>query len=60
MGATPAGEEIDDRDDDRQRRQDEYSVNRVHPVEGLPSAESGYIFITKAANGPAFDPPATA
>jgi hypothetical protein len=58
--ATPPCEEVEDADDHRERREDEYSENaRVHPLEGLPSAESGYVFITKVS-GRAFDPPATA
>jgi hypothetical protein len=48
LDATPAGEHIEDGDDYGERRQDEYCVNRVHPVEGLPSAESGYVLIDKA------------
>ncbi len=36
LDAPPAGEEIKDGDDHGERRQDEHSVNRVHPVEGPP------------------------
>jgi hypothetical protein len=45
--AAPAREQVGDGDNYGQRRQYEYSVKWVHPVEGLPSAESGYVFITK-------------
>ena len=38
--ATPTCEQVGDGDDYGQGRQNEYSVNRVHPLEGLPSAES--------------------
>jgi hypothetical protein len=36
LDATPAGEEVKAGDDHGERRQDEHSVHRVHPVEGLP------------------------
>jgi hypothetical protein len=48
MLAPPAGEQVEDRDDHGERRQYQYSVHRVHPVEGLPSAESSYISIPKS------------
>jgi hypothetical protein len=55
VGAAPAREQVDDGDDYRKRRQDEYRVRRVHPVEGLPSAEFGYLFIPKTAERRASD-----
>jgi hypothetical protein len=55
--AAPAREKVGDGDDYGQGRQDEYSVNRVHPVERLPCAESGYVLTTKTLRGRAFDSP---
>jgi len=55
--APPTSEEVCDGHDYGQGRQNEYSVNWVHPVEGLPCAESGYVLIPKTVRGWAFDPP---
>ena len=54
---TPACEEVRDGHDYGQGRQYEYSDTWVHPVEGLPSAESGYVLIPKTVRGRPLDPP---
>jgi hypothetical protein len=53
--SAPAREEVGDGDDYGEGRQHEHSVNRVHPVERLPCAESGYVLTTKTLRGRAFD-----
>ena len=45
--AAAAREQVGDGDDYGEGRQHEYSVNRIHPVERLPCAESGYVLTTK-------------
>jgi len=36
LGPAAAREEVEDRDDHRQWRQDQYRINRVHPLRGPP------------------------